>query len=159
MEAEAEALKAPARIRVQAEPFDAGREIGRLHKGALGVGAVASFLGVVRDENDERPVGSMYLEHYPGMTERAIEGIVEDARSRWPLLAVTVIHRVGTLSPGDPIVLVACASPHRGGAFRACEFIMDFLKTKAPFWKKESTPDGERWVGARGSDLDALERW
>ncbi len=147
------------RIRVQAEPFDTGREVGRLHAGAPGVGAVASFLGVVRDENDERTVGSMLLEHYPGMTERAIERIVRDAGSRWPLSAVTVIHRIGALSPGDPIVLVACASSHRGGAFRACEFIMDFLKTKAPFWKKESMPDGERWVGARGSDLDALGRW
>ena len=147
------------RIRVQAEPFDTGREVGRLHEGAPGVGAVASFLGVVRDENDERTVGSMLLEHYPGMTERAIERIVRDAGSRWPLSAVTVIHRIGALSPGDPIVLVACASSHRGGAFRACEFIMDFLKTKAPFWKKESMPDGERWVGARGSDLDALGRW
>lgn len=159
MGVEAEALKAAVRIRVQAEPFDAGREIGRLHEGAPGVGAVASFVGVVRDENDERAVASMFLEHYPGMTERAIERIVRDARSRWPLPAVTVIHRVGTLSPGDPIVLVACASPHRGDAFRACEFIMDFLKTKAPFWKKEATPDGGRWVGARGSDLDALGRW
>ena len=159
MGVEAEALKAAMRIRVQAEPFDAGREIGRLHEGAPGVGAVASFVGVVRDENDERPVASMFLEHYPGMTERAIERIVRDARSRWPLLAVTVIHRVGTLSPGDPIVLVACASSHRGAAFQACEFIMDFLKTKAPFWKKEATPDGGRWVGARGSDHDALGRW
>ena len=147
------------RIRVQAEPFDTGREIARLHEDAPGVGAVASFLGVVRDENDERQVGSMLLEHYPGMTERAIEGIVRDARSRWPVSAVTVVHRSGALSPGDPIVLVAAASSHRGDAFAACEFIMDFLKTKAPFWKKESTPDGDRWVGTRGSDLAALERW
>jgi molybdopterin synthase catalytic subunit len=147
------------RIRVQAEPFDTGSEIARLHEDAPGVGAVASFLGVVRNENDERSVGSMLLEHYPGMTERAIERIVRDARSRWPLSAVTVIHRVGALSPGDPIVLVAAASSHRGNAFRACEFIMDFLKTKAPFWKKESTPGGERWVGTRGSDLAARERW
>ena len=101
----------------------------------------------------------MRLEHYPDMTERAIEHIVRDARSRWPLAAATVIHRVGALSPGDPIVLVAVASSHRGDAFAACEFIMDFLKTKAPFWKKESTPGGERWVGTRGSDLEALERW
>ena len=147
------------RIRVQAEPFDAGRELERLHEDVPGVGAVASFLGVVRNENDERSVGSMFLEHYPGMTERAIERIVRDARSRWPLSAVTVIHRIGALSPGDPIVLVAAASSHRGDAFQACEFIMDFLKTKAPFWKKEATPAGERWVGARGSDLDALGRW
>ena len=147
------------RIRVQAEPFDTGREVGRLYEGAPGVGAVASFLGVVRDENDERAVGSMLLEHYPGMTERAIERIVRDAGARWPLSAVTVIHRIGALSPGDPIVLVACASSHRGDAFRACEFIMDFLKTKAPIWKKESTPDGARWVGSRGSDLEALGRW
>ena len=147
------------RIRVQAEPFDTGSEIARLHEDAPGVGAVASFLGVVRNENDERSGGSMLLEHYPGMTERAIEHIVRDARSRWPLAAVTVIHRVGPLSPGDPIVLVAAASSHRGDAFEACEFIMDFLKTKAPFWKKESTSGGERWVGNRGSDLEALERW
>ena len=147
------------RIRVQAEPFDTGNEIARLHEDAPGVGAVASFLGVVRNENDERSVGSMLLEHYPGMTERAIEHIVRDARSRWALAAVTVIHRVGALSPGDPIVLVAAASSHRGDAFEACEYIMDFLKTKAPFWKKESTPGGERWVGTRGSDLAARERW
>ena len=101
----------------------------------------------------------MRLEHYPGMTERAIEGIVRDALARWPVSAVTVIHRVGALSPGDPIVLVAAASSHRGDAFQACEFIMDFLKTKAPLWKKESTPAGERWVGTRGSDFEALERW
>ena len=147
------------RARVQAEPFDTGREFARLHEDAPGVGAVASFLGAVRDENDERSVGSMRFEHYPDMTERAIEHIVRDARSRWPLAAATVIHRVGALSPGDPIVLVAVASSHRGDAFAACEFIMDFLKTKAPFWKKESTPGGERWVGTRGSDLEALERW
>lgn len=146
-------------VRVQSEPFDIGREIQRLYEDAPGVGAVASFLGVVRNENDERAVGSMLLEHYPGMTERAIEHIVRDARSRWSVSAVTVVHRVGALSPGDPIVLVAAASSHRGDAFRACEFIMDFLKTKAPFWKKESTPAGERWVGARGSDFEALERW
>ncbi len=147
------------RIRVQADPFDTGREIERLHEDAPGVGAVASFLGVVRDENDERAVGSMVLEHYPGMTERAIERIVREARSRWPLAAATVIHRVGALSPGDPIVLVAAASSHRGAAFQACEFIMDFLKTKAPFWKKESTPAGERWVETRRSDFESVERW
>ena len=147
------------RIRVQAEPFDAGREIARLCEDAPGVGAIASFVGVVRNENDDRPVGSMLLEHYPGMTECAIERIVRDAHSRWPLAAATVIHRIGELSPGDLIVLVAVASSHRGEAFQACEFIMDFLKTKAPFWKKESTPAGERWVGARGSDFEALGRW
>ena len=147
------------RVRVQPESFDTGREIARLYEETPGVGAVASFLGVVRNENDERTVGSMRLEHYPGMTERAIEGIVRDALARWPVSAVTVIHRVGALSPGDPIVLVAAASSHRGDAFQACEFIMDFLKTKAPLWKKESTPAGERWVGTRGSDFEALERW
>lgn len=147
------------RIRVQAEPFDTGRELARLHEDAPEVGAVASFLGVVRNANEEQSVGSMLLEHYPGMTERAIERIVGDARARWPLAAVTVIHRVGALAPGDPIVFVAAASSHRGDAFQACEFIMDFLKTKAPFWKKESTPAGERWVGTRGSDLEALVRW
>ena len=147
------------RVLVQSEPFDTGREIARLYEETSGVGAVASFLGVVRNENDERSVGSMRLEHYPGMTERAIEGIVRDAFARWSVSAVTVIHRVGTLSPGDPIVLVAAASSHRGDAFQACEFIMDFLKTKAPLWKKESTPSGECWVGTRGSDFEALERW
>ena len=147
------------RVRVQPEPFDTGREIARLHQGARGVGAVASFLGVVRDRNDDRSVGSMRLEHYPGMTERAIEGIVRDARMRWELAAVTVIHRVGELSPGDPIVLVAAASSHRGEAFSACEFVMDYLKTKAPFWKKESTPAGGRWVETRVSDSEAAGRW
>ena len=147
------------RVRVQPEPFDTGREIARLHEGASGVGAVASFLGVVRNRNHDRSVGSMRLEHYPGMTERAIEGIVRDAEARWALSAVTVIHRVGELSPGDPIVLVVAASSHRGEAFSACEFIMDFLKTKAPFWKKESTPAGERWVDTRGSDFEAAGRW
>ena len=152
-------MEAPIRVLIHAEPFDAGREIARLHADAPGVGAVASFLGVVRDENDERRVGSMRLEHYPGMTERAIERIVRDAHSRWPLSAATVIHRVGTLAPGDAIVLVAVASAHRGEAFRACEYIMDFLKTRAPFWKKEATPEGERWVESRCSDFEAVGRW
>ena len=147
------------RIRIQTEPFDTGAELARLHENAPGVGAVASFMGVVRNQNAERSVGSMLLEHYPGMTERAIEGIVHDARARWTLAAVTVIHRVGALSPGDAIVFVAAASSHRGEAFRACEFIMDFLKTKAPFWKKESTPAGERWVQTRCSDFEAVGRW
>ena len=147
------------RVLVQAEPFDTGREIARLYDDAPGVGAVASFVGVVRNENDERSVGAMFLEHYPGMTERAIEGIVEDADARWPLAAATVIHRVGLLLPGEPIVLVAVASSHRGEAFAACEFIMDFLKTRAPFWKKESTPAGERWVAARSADFEARDRW
>ena len=147
------------RIRIQAESFDAGAEIARAHANAPAVGAVASFVGVVRDENDEHSVGSMRLEHYPGMTERAIERIVHDARERWTLSAVTVIHRVGALSPGDPIVLVVAASSHRGEAFRACEYVMDFLKTKAPFWKKESTPEGERWVETRCSDFEAAGRW
>ena len=147
------------RIRIQTEPFDTGAEIARVHAGAAAVGAVASFVGVVRNENDERSVGSMLLEHYPGMTERAIERIVRDARARWPLAAMTVIHRVGALSPGDPIVLVVAAASHRGEAFRACEFVMDFLKTRAPFWKKESTPDGERWVETRCSDFEAAGRW
>ena len=147
------------RIRVQPDPIDPGRELARLYEDAPGVGAVASFVGVVRDANDGRAVGSLFLEHYPGMTERAIGRIVEEARARWPLEAATVIHRVGTLTPGDPIVLVAVASSHRGEAFAACELVMDFLKTKAPFWKKEATPEGGRWVGTRGSDLEALSRW
>lgn len=148
------------RVRVQEEPFDAGAEVARLYgAGAPGVGAVASFVGAVRDENAGRPVGSMFLEHYPGMTERAIERIVADARARWRIAAATVVHRVGPLAPGDPIVLVAVASSHRGDAFAACEYVMDFLKTRAPFWKREETPDGRRWVEARRSDFDALERW
>ncbi len=146
-------------VRVQAEDFDVGAELAALRIGKPAVGAIANFIGIVRDVNDDARVGTLTLEHYPGMTERAIEAICEQAMSRWSLFDVTVIHRCGTLAPTDQIVLVATSSAHRGDALEACGFIMDFLKTQAPFWKKESTSSGERWVDARASDDDALARW
>jgi molybdopterin synthase catalytic subunit len=139
------------KIGVQREDFDAGAEIRALSHDPE-VGAVASFVGVVREV-------PMTLEHYPGMTEREIGKIVEEAKARWKVMDCTVIHRYGELNPGDQIVLVAVASAHRGDAFDACEFVMDYLKTRAPFWKKETTPQGERWVEARASDDAAAERW
>jgi molybdopterin synthase catalytic subunit len=145
-------------IRVQREEFDVNAEIARL-RGDARIGAIACFIGVVRDLNDGDAVAAMTLEHYPGMTERALEGIAAQARERWDLYDVLVIHRVGELRPTDPIVLVVVTSAHRGDAFAACEFVMDYLKTDAPFWKKESTPAGERWVDARDSDDAARERW
>lgn len=147
------------KILVQAEPFDLAAELAALYRGHPEVGAVASFLGITRDRNDGQGVTAMTLEHYPGMTERALERIANEARSRWDLLDVTIIHRVGELWPTDPIVLVAVAAAHRGDAFAACEFIMDYLKTRAPFWKKEVTPEGERWVDARATDEEAAQRW
>jgi len=147
------------RIRVQTQAFDAGEELAALHRDNPGVGALASFLGFVRDVNEAQPVRAMTLEHYPGMTERAIAGIVEEAQARWSLVDVCVVHRVGTLRPSEPIVLVAAASAHRRDAFAACEFIMDYLKTRAPFWKREDTPQGSRWVEARRSDDEAAARW
>lgn len=146
-------------VRVQPECFDLGEECDRLRRHDASIGAIASFVGVVRDINDEVGVDSLELEHYPGMTEKVIEGIVEEARTRWSLNSALVIHRVGRLGPTDPIVLVICTSAHRAPAFESCAFIMDFLKTKAPFWKKESTPDGERWVEARESDANAARGW
>jgi molybdopterin synthase catalytic subunit len=146
-------------VRVQAEDFDAGAEIAALRRGNPKVGAVASFVGVVRDRNDGDSVGKMTLEHYPGMTEKAIEAIVAEAKSRWEIIDVTVIHRIGELKPTDQIVLVVVTGGHRGDAFAACEFIMDYLKTRAPFWKKEETQEGARWVEARTSDEHAAERW
>jgi molybdopterin synthase catalytic subunit len=146
-------------VRVQHEDFDVGAEIARLRAGTPNVGAVACFVGVVRDLNDGADVATMTLEHYPGMTEKALRGIVEQARARWNLGDVLVIHRVGELRPADQIVLVAVTSAHRGEAFAACEFVMDYLKTEAPFWKKETTPGGARWVDARDSDDAARERW
>ena len=146
-------------VRIQTEDFDAGAEIAALRAGNPAVGAVASFVGVVRDRNDGDAVATLTLEHYPGMTEKAIEAIVGEARSRWAIIDVTVVHRVGELKPLDQIVLVVVAGAHRGDAFAACEFIMDYLKTRAPFWKKEQTPEGHRWVDARASDDDAAERW
>ncbi|WP_422648494.1 molybdopterin synthase catalytic subunit MoaE [Cupriavidus sp. H18C1] len=146
-------------VRVQREDFDLGAEVAALRAGRPGIGAVASFIGTVRDVNDGSPVQAMELEHYPGMTEKALERIEAVARERWALEGVTIIHRVGPLQPQDQIVLVAVASAHRGNAFAACEFIMDYLKSEAPFWKKESTPEGARWVDARVTDEAALARW
>lgn len=148
-----------ATIRVQTERFDVGAEVARLYDGHPEVGAVASFVGVCRDRNDGADVATMTLEHYPGMTEKAISKIVDEAAARWSILETTVIHRVGPMRPTDPIVLVAVASAHRGEAFAACEFIMDYLKTRAPFWKKEETAAGARWVDARATDDAAAERW
>ena len=147
------------KIAVQSEPFDLQAEVAALYRANPKVGAVASFLGLVRDVNAGEGVSAMTLEHYPGMTEKALAEIVEQARARWEVLDACVIHRVGPLQPTDPIVLVAVASGHRGDAFAACEFIMDFLKTRAPFWKKETTPQGEKWVDARESDEVAAAKW
>ena len=147
------------KIAVQLEDFDTGREIAAVRAGNPKVGAVASFVGVVRDVNDGAGVSTLTLEHYPGMTEKALEGIVEQAAARWEVLDCTVIHRHGRLAPTDQIVFVAVASSHRGDAFAACQFIMDYLKTEAPFWKKEETPGGERWVEAKESDDAAAGRW
>jgi len=147
------------KVLVQSETFELGAEVDAMRAGRTDIGAIASFVGLARDMNEGSGVAAMTLEHYPGMTEKALAALVEAANSRWDLLDVTVIHRVGRLLPGDPIVLVVVASSHRGEAFAACEFIMDYLKTQAPFWKKEETPDGERWVDARASDEAAAARW
>jgi molybdopterin synthase catalytic subunit len=146
-------------IRVQHEEFDVNAEIARLRSANPRIGAIACFIGVVRDLNEGAAVASMTLEHYPGMTEKALGDIVAQARARWELYDILVVHRVGELHPTDPIVLVVVTSAHRGSAFAACEFVMDYLKTDAPFWKKEATPTGERWVDARVSDDAARERW
>jgi molybdopterin synthase catalytic subunit len=145
-------------IRVQTEDFDVSSELARM-RGNRAIGAIAAFVGLVRDVNDDAEVGELTLEHYPGMTEKALEDIVAQAHGRWRLIDVVVIHRVGTMRPTDQIVFVAVASAHRGEAFAACEFIMDYLKTQAPFWKKEQTPSGSRWVDARASDDAAAQRW
>ncbi len=147
------------KILVQGDAFDLGVEVDAMRQGRTDIGALASFVGLARDMNEGSGVAAMTLEHYPGMTEKALARLVDDACARWPLLDVTVIHRVGRLLPGDPIVLVAVAASHRGEAFAACEFIMDYLKTQAPFWKKEETPAGGRWVEARASDEAAAARW
>lgn len=146
-------------VRVQTDDFDAAHEIAALRGRDARVGAVAAFVGLVRDVNEATAVATLELEHYPGMTEKALCGIVAEAKSRWRIYDATVIHRVGELKPTDQIVLVAVSSAHRGEAFAACEFIMDYLKTRAPFWKKERTPAGERWVEARESDDEAAARW
>ena len=147
------------RVRVQAEDFDVGRELDALTHGRDDVGGLASFVGLVRAANEGSTVRGMTLEHYPGMTEKALEEICAQAHARWDLIDSLVIHRVGSLVPGDRIVLVGVASAHRGEAFEACEFIMDYLKTRAPFWKREDTPEGARWVEARASDDSAAQRW
>ncbi|HVF64054.1 MAG TPA: molybdopterin synthase catalytic subunit MoaE [Casimicrobiaceae bacterium] len=146
-------------VRVQREPFDAGREIEALHGGDRRVGAIASFIGTVRDVNDDATVTSLTLEHYPGMTENALQAIVDEARERFDVVDVAVIHRIGELRPADEIVFVAVTSAHRGEAFDACRFVMDYLKTRAPFWKKETTPEGSRWVEARESDEKSVDSW
>jgi molybdopterin synthase catalytic subunit len=146
-------------VRIQHDDFDAGAEIARLRVGDARIGAVASFVGVARDRNDGATVSTLALEHYPGMTEKAIEAIVEQAKARWAVHDLLVIHRIGELRPLDQIVLVVATSSHRGDAFAACQFVMDYLKTEAPFWKRESTPQGERWVEARDSDEAARSRW
>ncbi|MEG0821733.1 MAG: molybdopterin synthase catalytic subunit MoaE [Burkholderiaceae bacterium] len=146
-------------VRVQTDDFDVGAEMARLRQDNPKIGAIASFVGVVRDLNEGDAVATMTLEHYPGMTERALAAIVERAKARWELFDVRVIHRVGELAPTDQIVLVIVSSSHRGEAFAACEFVMDWLKTEAPFWKKEVTPAGGRWVDARESDDAARARW
>jgi molybdopterin synthase catalytic subunit len=146
-------------VRIQTGDFDVAREIAALRAGDARVGAVAAFVGLVRDINDAAVVSTLTLEHYPGMTEKALARIVDEAKSRWNVYEALVIHRVGALKPTDQIVLVVVTGAHRGEAFAACEFIMDYLKTRAPFWKKEQTPAGERWVEARASDDDAAARW
>jgi molybdopterin synthase catalytic subunit len=147
------------RVRVQEADFDVGHELEALTHGRTDVGALASFVGLVRSDNDGHAISAMTLEHYPGMTEKALAAICDEAHARWRLLDTLVLHRVGRLTPGDRIVLVGVASGHRGDAFAACEFIMDYLKTRAPFWKREDTTAGSRWVEARGSDDTAAQRW
>ena len=146
-------------VRVQTDDFDIGAEIARLRAGNAKIGAVASFIGVVRDVNEGDQVTVLTLEHYPGMTERSIEAIIEQARTRWSIYDALVIHRVGRLKPLDQIVLVIVTGAHRGDTFAACEFLMDYLKTRAPFWKKEEIPGASRWVEARASDDAAAARW
>jgi molybdopterin synthase catalytic subunit len=146
-------------IRVQREDFDVGAEIAALTQGRPGIGGVTSFLGLVRDIHGDARVGAMTLEHFPGMTERELARISDEAHARWPLDATLIVHRHGRLEPGDRIVLCAAASAHRQAAFDACAFLIDFLKTRAPFWKKERTPEGERWVESRASDDAAAGRW
>ena len=147
------------RVTIQTEDFDLGAEIETLRKNDRRVGAVCSFIGTVRDRNDGLSVSSMELEHYPGMTERSIEAMIDEAFVRFDIFGARVIHRVGLLQPLDQVVMVAVISAHRGESFQACEFLMDYLKTQAPFWKKELTPEGARWVDARVSDDAALAKW
>lgn len=144
---------------IQEADFDIAEEVKVLRAQSAETGAIVTFTGLVRDINDSDKVSGLYLEHYPGMTEKSIDEIIDEARSRWQLIGTRVIHRVGQLSPSDQIVLVAVTSQHRKHAFLACEFIMDYLKTRAPFWKKEQTTEGERWLETRTSDFDAASQW
>ena len=148
-----------ARVSIQTQDFDLSKEIDVLRASDKRVGAVCSFIGTVRDRNDGLSVQSMELEHYPGMTERAIEAMIDQAHARFDIVGARVVHRVGLLQPTERIMMVAVGSAHRGESFRACEFLMDYLKTQAPFWKKEQTPEGARWVDARVADDAALARW
>ena len=148
-----------SRVSIQTADFDLSTEVALLRLQDKGIGAVCSFIGTVRDRNDGQSVSAMELEHYPGMTEKAIEAMIDEAFRRFDILGARVIHRVGPLKPLDQIVLVIVSSAHRGQSFQACEFLMDYLKTQAPFWKKEDTPAGARWVDARVSDDAALARW
>ncbi|PKO32391.1 MAG: molybdopterin synthase catalytic subunit MoaE [Betaproteobacteria bacterium HGW-Betaproteobacteria-9] len=147
------------RVSIQTQDFDLSTEVARLREQDQRVGAICTFVGTVRDRNDGQSISTMELEHYPGMTEKSIEAMIDEAFKRFDIYAVRVIHRVGLLQPLDQIVLVAVTSAHRGESFQACEFLMDYLKTQAPFWKKEQTPDGARWVDARVSDDAALAKW
>ncbi|MEX0941631.1 MAG: molybdopterin synthase catalytic subunit MoaE [Pseudomonadales bacterium] len=148
-----------SRISVQESPFEVASECHWLAIQSQETGGIATFLGVVRDINEGDPIASLYLEHYPGMTEKQIEEIIKEANDRWDVIAASVIHRIGRLEPGEQIVFVGVASRHRGEAFDACEFIIDYLKTRATFWKKEQTPAGERWLETRDSDLDTAAAW
>jgi molybdopterin synthase catalytic subunit len=148
-----------ARVSVQTQDFDLAEEIAALRAGDARVGAVCSFIGTVRDRSDGAAVSSMELEHYPGMTEKAIEAMIDEAQRRFDIYGARVVHRVGLLQPTDQIVMVAVTSAHRAESFKACEFLMDYLKTQAPFWKKEQTPGGAHWVDARVADDAALQRW
>lgn len=146
-------------IRVDNHPFEVAVEQSTLAAGRPGVGAMVVFVGLMRDTNLSESVSAMTLEHYPGMTEKALHQVAAEAAARWHLDAIRIVHRVGTLRPEDPIVFVGVTSAHRGDAFRACEFLIDYLKTRAPFWKKEHTANGERWLDARASDRLAADRW
>ncbi len=146
-------------VRVQTEDFDVGFEINQFRKARNDIGAIVSFVGLVRDLNDGDAVSQLTLEHYPGMTEKSLAAIISQAKARWNIIEALIIHRVGTLQPSDQIVLVLVSSAHRGDAFAVCEFMMDYLKTEAPFWKKEATPQGEHWVEAKSADDVARERW
>lgn len=150
-----------ARVTIQSADFDLAHEVAALRAADLGVGAVVGFVGTVRDRHGSAAgeVSALELEHYPGMTEKAVEAMIDEAITRFDIRAARVVHRIGPLAPGDQIVLVAVTSAHRGAAFRACEFLMDYLKTQAPFWKKETTAAGTRWVDARVADDEALARW